>query len=139
MTTDHKNSNSTGHTFEFSLPWPEVTGNKAVRHTRTGGHYKTAEAKAYEGTVAQIVAAMGMGSLNNKKPLAGPLAVNWLLSPPDLRARDVDNLRKVVADALTRAGFWKDDSNKVLVVETFEWSDASHGGEVHLTVQGWKP
>lgn len=122
-------------TFEFALPWPTVTGNHAVKHSRTGGHYKTPAAKAYEGVVAQIVAGMGMGSLLGKKPLGGPLAVSWLLSPPDRRARDVDNVRKVVADALTRAGFWADDSNKVLVRESFEWSDPSPGGEVSLLVE----
>ena len=122
-------------TYEFALPWPTVTGNHAVKHTRTGGHYKTPEAKAYEATVAQIVAGMGMGSLLGQKPLDGPLIVSWLLSPPDRRARDVDNARKVAADALTRAGFWSDDSNKVLVEEHFVWSDPSPGGEISLLVE----
>jgi crossover junction endodeoxyribonuclease RusA len=121
--------------YEFSLPWPAATGNHAVKHTRTGGHYKTPQAKAYEAVVAQIVAAMGLGNLLGKKPLAGPLAVSWLLSPPDRRARDLDNLRKVVADALTRAGFWEDDSNKVLVRESFEWADSTPGGEISLLVE----
>ena len=123
------------NTYEFSLPWPKVTGNHAVKHTRAGGHYKVPEALAYEALVAQIVAAMGMGSLAGQKPLAGPLRVDWLLSPPDRRARDVDNVRKVVADALTRAGFWADDSNKVLVREAFEWAESSPGGEVSMTVE----
>lgn len=122
-------------TFEFALPWPTVTGNHAVKHTRTGGHYKTADARAYEATVAQIVAAMGLGHLLGKKPLEGPLVVSWLLSPPDLRARDMDNARKVAADALTRAGFWVDDSNKVLVEEHFVWTDASPGGQISLLVE----
>ena len=122
-------------TFEFALPWPTVTGNHAVKHTRTGGHYKTADARAYEATVAQIVAAMGLGSLLGQKPLDGPLVVSWLLSPPDLRARDMDNVRKVAGDALTRAGFWKDDSNKVLVEEHFVWTESSRGGEVSVLVE----
>lgn len=121
--------------WEFSLPWPTATGNHAVKHTRTGGHYKTPAAKAYEGAVAQIVAAMGMGNLLGQKPLGGPLSVSWLLSPPDRRARDIDNLRKVVADALTKAGFWVDDSNKVLARESFEWADSTPGGEVSLLVE----
>jgi crossover junction endodeoxyribonuclease RusA len=124
-----------GLTYEFSLPWPSATGNHAVKHTRTGGHYKTPEAKAYEAVVAQIVAGMGMGSLLGQKPLGGPLAVSWLLAPPDRRARDVDNVRKVVADALTRAGFWADDSNKVLAREIFEWSEPTRGGEISLLVE----
>lgn len=122
-------------TYEFALPWPSATGNHAVKHTRTGGHYKTAEAKAYEAVVAQIVAGMGMGSLLGRQPLGGPLEVSWLLAPPDRRARDVDNVRKVVADALTRAGFWADDSNKVLRRESFEWTDPVPGGQIFLTVE----
>lgn len=135
MRTENKNSNLEKTSFEFSLPWPSVTGNRSVRHAGKGVHYKTPEARAYEGAVAQIVASMGMGCLMGKKPLAGPLKVVWLLSPPDRRSRDVDNARKVTADALTRAGFWVDDSNKVLVDEHFIWAEPSRGGEMHLTVE----
>ena len=106
-----------------------------MKHTRTGGHYKTPAAKAYEGVVAQIVAGMGMGNLLGQKPLDGPLIVSWLLAPPDRRARDVDNARKVAADALTRAGFWVDDSNKVLVEEHFVWTDPVPGGGISLLVE----
>jgi crossover junction endodeoxyribonuclease RusA len=121
--------------YEFALPWPKVTGNHAVKHTRTGGHYKTPAAKEYEALVAQIVAGMGLGTLLGKKPLEGPLIVSWLLAPPDKRARDVDNARKVAGDALTRAGFWKDDSNKVLIEEHFVWTDTTPGGEISVLVE----
>lgn len=122
-------------TYEFQLPWPKVLGNHATKHTRSGGHYKVAEAVAYDALIGQIVAGMGMGRLTSQKPLAGPLSVSWLLGPPDNRARDVDNVRKVVADALTKSGFWKDDSNKVLVREVFEWTQAMPGGAIGLTVE----
>jgi crossover junction endodeoxyribonuclease RusA len=126
---------TTGLTYEFELPWPKVLGNHATKHTRAGGHYKVPEAVAYDALVGQIVASMGMGRLTAKKPLAGPLSVSWLLAPPDARARDVDNVRKVVADALTKAGFWKDDSCKVLVREAFEWTKPMPGGAIGLTVE----
>jgi crossover junction endodeoxyribonuclease RusA len=122
-------------TYEFQLPWPKVLGNHATKHTRAGGHYKVPEAVAYDALIGQIVASMGMGRLTSQKPLAGPLSVSWLLGPPDNRARDVDNVRKVVADALTKSGFWKDDSNKVLVRESFEWTQAMPGGAIGLTVE----
>lgn len=122
-------------TYEFELPWPKVLGNHATKHTRAGGHYKVPEAVAYDALVGQIVASMGMGRLTSQKPLDGPLSVSWLLGPPDNRARDVDNVRKVVADALTKSGFWKDDSNKVLVREAFEWTQAMPGGAIGLTVE----
>lgn len=117
------------------MPWPRVLGNHATKHTRAGGHYKVPEAVAYEALVGQIVASMGMGRLTDQKPLGGPLSVSWVLGPPDNRARDVDNVRKVVADALTKAGFWRDDSNKVLVRETFDWTRATPGGAIGLTVE----
>lgn len=122
-------------TYEFELPWPKVLGNHATKHTRAGGHYKVPEAVAYDALVGQIVASMGMGRLSSQKPLDGPLSVSWLLGPPDNRARDVDNVRKVVADALTKSGFWKDDSNKVLVRESFEWTKAIPAGAIGLTVE----
>ncbi len=122
-------------TYEFELPWPKVLGNHATKHTRAGGHYKVPEAVAYDALVGQIVASMGMGRLSSQKPLDGPLSVSWLLGPPDNRARDVDNVRKVVADALTKSGFWKDDSNKVLVRESFEWTKVIPAGAIGLTVE----
>lgn len=120
-------------TFTFELPWPP-TGNHATRHTRTGGHYKTRETLAYRGLVAQIVAAMGMGNLLGKQPLSGPLAVEWVLGPPDRRSRDVDNVRKECADALTLAGLWADDSCKVIRRESFEWTEPVREGRVLVTV-----
>ena len=122
-------------TYQIELPWPAVTGNRAVRHTRSGGHYKMPQAGAYEAAVALIVAGQGVGGQKGRKGLVGPLNAFWLLAPPDRRARDIDNVRKVVADALTRAGFWTDDSNKVLRRESFEWTDPVPGGRIALTVE----
>lgn len=122
-------------TYEFELPWPKVLGNHATKHTRSGGHYKVAEAVAYDALVGQIMGGLGMGRLNSQPPLVGPLRVSWLLAPPDGRARDMDNVRKVVADALTKAGFWVDDSNKVLSRESFEWTSPMPGGAIGMTVE----
>lgn len=118
------------HTLEIELPWPP-TGNNATRHTRTGGHYKTAQAVAYRTQVARTIAAL---KASFGLPLAGPLTVSWILSPPDRRARDVDNARKELADALTLAGLWTDDSNKVIRSERFQWTDPEPGGRVYLSV-----
>lgn len=118
--------------YQLEIPWPSVTGNHAVKHTKTGGHYKTAKAVAYEAAVSAIVLGQGLGYPNTLK---GPLRAIWLLAPPDRRARDVDNVRKTVADALTKAGFWADDSCKVLVREEFEWTAPEPGGVVFLTVE----
>ena len=114
----------------LELPWPP-TGNHATKHTRSGVHYKTREAALYRSQVRNAVYLLGLTCL----PLLGPLEASWLLSPPDRRARDVDNVRKELADALTLAGFWLDDSCKVIRRERFEWTDPTPGGRVHLTVE----
>lgn len=120
-------------TFTFELPWPP-TGNHATKHPSAGVHYKTPKARAYRGLVAQILGGMGRGSLLGQKPLAGPLHVEWVLAPPDRRARDVDNVRKECADALTLAGLWADDSCKVIRREVFEWAEPVRDGRILVTV-----
>jgi Holliday junction resolvase RusA-like endonuclease len=119
----------------IELPWPPVTGNHAVKHSRAGGHYKTSEARAYELTVARQVEAARAAFLLPAGAMPGPLAVTWVLAPPDRRSRDCDNVRKVVGDALTRAGLWTDDSNKVLRREVFDWTDPWPGGQILLTLE----
>jgi len=116
-------------TIELELPWPP-TGNHATKHTRSGVHYKTPEAVRYRAAIAQLLGWKGLG----KEPLAGPLKVDWLLAPPDRRARDVDNARKEAADALTLGKLWVDDSNKVIRKETFIWTDPEPKGKIFLTI-----
>lgn len=116
-------------TLVLELPWPP-TGNHATKHTRSGIHYKTAEAKAYRAAITQLLGWKGLGI----DPLTGPLKVEWLLAPPDRRARDVDNVRKECADALTLGKLWADDSNKVIRDEHFIWTDPVENGKVLLTV-----
>lgn len=114
----------------LELPWPP-TGNHATKHTRSGVHYKTREAGLYRSTVRnEVYGLMALGL-----PLAGPLSVSWLLAPPDRRARDVDNVRKECADALTLAGLWTDDSCKVIRRERFDWTEPVPGGRVMLEVE----
>lgn len=121
-------------TFSFELPWPP-TGNTATRHTRSGSHYTTAKVLSYRALVLRTLASVGLGSLTSKKPLLGPLSVSWVLAPPDAtKSRDIDNHRKVLADALTLAGLWTDDSNKVIRKETFEWTDPEAGGKVFISI-----
>lgn len=101
----------------LQLPWPaKSTGNHATKHTRGGVHYTTATAKAYRARVAAGIAGAGL-----VLGLPGPLQVEWQLTPPSGHGVDVDNVRKTVADALTLAGFWADDSNKVIRREVFDW------------------
>lgn len=139
LTNERAGENHSGvvsnSSWSIELPWPPVTGNRAVRHAGRGVHYKTREAQAYDAAVAAIVVALGVGQGAGRKALGGPLVAEWVLAPPDRRARDLDNLRKVCADALTKAGLWKDDSNKVLLRESFIWTEPVAGGSVFLTLE----
>lgn len=73
------------------------------------------------------------------KRLPGPLWVEWQVAPPDKRGRDEDNLRKVVQDAITLGGLWRDDSNRVIRATLFRWLDPVPGGAVHLWVRPYEP
>lgn len=87
----------------LQLPYPP-TGNHAVKHTRNGGHYLTREAQAYRTVVRTILLKK-----RPEPPYDAPVRVVCEISPPDRRRRDMDNVWKVVADALTLAGVWRDD------------------------------
>jgi len=113
-------------TVTIELPYPGRTGNHSVRHTATGRHYVSKEALAYRALVSQ--------ALRGRRAPPGPISVAWTFVPPDRRARDADNLLKVVKDALTLAGFWADDSNKVIQRGDWEWVEPEKGGSILLTV-----
>jgi len=88
------------------LPWPP-TGNSSVRHTTTGGHYRTKKYNDYRKEVAMRVIAIGA----HKHPLQGKLRVVLHCCPPDKRRRDIhDNLGKTLCDSLCAAGVFQDDS-----------------------------
>ena len=82
------------------LPWPP-TGNHAVKHAN-GAHYLTPEVARYR----RHVAALCYGA----RMVTGRYALHVHLSPPDARARDMDNAIKSIGDALVRAGWLPDDS-----------------------------
>jgi crossover junction endodeoxyribonuclease RusA len=88
------------------LPYPP-TVNHSVKHGG-GKHYLTADAKAYRVDVNAQVQAQ-----NAARGLSGPLVVVCELFPPSNRRMDMDNRFKTLADALTHANVWQDDSQIV--------------------------
>lgn len=113
----------------IELPYPPVTGNRATRHGG-GAHYRLPEAKRYRGAICMLIA-----SLRLNLGLTGPLTVDWVLAPPDKRARDQTNVLKEVEDCLTEAGLWTDDSNKVIRRTTVEWTEPVKNGAILVTVR----
>lgn len=104
---------------ELKLPYPP-SGNHMWKHTR-GKHYLTDVARDYYAQVAWNVAAEGkiLG-------LECGMTVVCQLHAPDKRKRDLENAWKVISDALTKAGVWKDDSQvrRLLI----EWMPEVKGG-----------
>lgn len=111
----------------LELPYPKTSGNHHTRHA-AGRHYLTDDALAYRQAIKAATQNYGL-----HEPLTGPLFVHVVASPPDRRARDFDNLLKPMLDALTKAGFWEDDSNKVIQKLSLEWGEPTKGGLVLLT------
>jgi crossover junction endodeoxyribonuclease RusA len=65
------------------------------------------EGRAFRQRVCSILAASGV------RPLAGRLAVQVEVYPPDNRRRDIDNVQKALLDALQHGGAYHDDSQIV--------------------------
>jgi len=85
------------------MPYPP-SGNHMWKHTRTGGHYLTAQAKEFYSQIKFMVCNQGLDVKTDR-----PLHVVCRICPPDRRRRDMDNVWKVVSDSLTKAGVWIDD------------------------------
>lgn len=99
----------------LTLPYPP-TGNHIWKHTRMGRHYLTQQARNYYQLVAEVVRKTGQDGL-----MTGKLHVECDIYPPDNRRRDIDNAFKVIGDACTKAGVWKDDTQiNRLVLERME-------------------
>lgn len=62
------------------------------------------EGRRFRARVVAILAAMRV------RPLAGDLAVEVEVYPPDRRRRDIDNVQKALLDALAHGGAYADDS-----------------------------
>lgn len=86
------------------VPYPRgVSGNHASAPGLGGARYLTKEHRAYRAEVARIIAERRIG------PILGRLALLVHVAPPDNRARDLDNVWKVVGDALQHAGLYPND------------------------------
>ncbi len=113
------------NTYNITLPWPP-SNNRYYRHNRGRTHISS-EGAAYRNAVAQIIKS-ALLDINTESPLRVRIECHM----PDRRRRDLDNLQKAAFDALTKAGFWADDSQvndyRVLRMPLFK------GGKLELTI-----
>ena len=89
----------------LQLPWPPSV-NQVWATTKRGNWYGTKIAKDYKAAVKYIVMQKNcQGSF----PKSDNIEYNLFVYPPDNRRRDLDNLNKVVCDALQDAGVYDND------------------------------
>lgn len=81
-------------TIKLRLPWPPSV-NHYYGHTRTGRVYLKEAGRLYRRKAAVEFARLGWPRLE------GPVRVHLILSPPDRRKRDIDNIRKAIYDAIS--------------------------------------
>lgn len=67
------------------------------------------------------------------KPFTEPVSVRVLLLPPNRARRDLDNFQKVLFDALTHAGVWKDDSQ--IHHMDVRWGPVIAGGRAEVEIR----
>ena len=83
------------------LPYPPSV-NSIWKPTGKGGIYKDAKAKAWATEAGWLVRASGV-------KVRGPFIFSLTAHRPDKRARDLDNISKVVLDALQAGGAIEND------------------------------
>ena len=109
---------------QFDLPYPP-----SVNHywRRVGARTLISrQGRTFRESVCSLLA------LRRLRPLEGWLKVHLQIFPPDRRRRDVDNIQKLVLDALQHAGVYHDDFQIVsLVTDRLE---PREGGQLVVTI-----
>lgn len=104
---------------ELSLPYPRVSGNGKTR-LGPSGVFSVKAARDYDLDVKKAL----VNSVWSGDAIRAQIEVHFDAWPPDARERDSDNVEKVLKDALTKAGLWSSDSNRVIRRSIFTWHDA---------------
>jgi crossover junction endodeoxyribonuclease RusA len=85
--------------------------------------------RAYQESVRAAVRGNTFGCINK------PCAILMIVSPPDRRKRDIDNLPKAVFDALTKCRIWSDDSLVDAMTITRRKMPVVRGGSLTLFIE----
>lgn len=113
-------------TVRLKLPYPP-TVNHVYGLGRKGTLYMKPEGKAYSERVAWMVKAACRAL-----KLSGPLAVSYIIHPPDKRKRDIANCEKVLTDAIQMSGLFDDDFQ--IAAMMLSRSEPELGGSVEVTI-----
>jgi len=108
---------------QLTLPYPP-SANRNVR--QACGHFYTVPAvREYRQQVKYI--------LRNAPAFTMPVSVAIMVYPPNRRKRDLDNVLKVLFDAIVRAKVLVDDSQVKRIA--LEWADVFEGGKVEMLME----
>lgn len=112
------------------LPWP-TSVNSSYRTTGSRVHLSR-KSRAFRGVCAGCL-RQGMGE-QKVDQFTGDVSVLLGFHPPDKRKRDMDNLFKIVFDALEFAGVIEDDSQIKHLQATLSRPDPDKQGHFWITV-----
>src|ERR1700740_2265062 len=112
----------------LSLPYPPAANN-LFRNVPGRGRVKT---DAYSAWLAEALIAL-RGQRAPKHP--GSFRATILLTRPDRRRRDIDNLVKGVMDALTKAGVIEDAHLAQSIHLAWAWDQITPGGAVSVAIE----
>lgn len=90
----------------ITIPFPPTTGNHQHVTLRNGRRMLRKDIIAWRDEVSYLVSQMKIRFLT-----LAPLSMHVDVWMPDNRKRDLDNIAKVVSDALEEAGMILDDSS----------------------------
>jgi Holliday junction resolvase RusA-like endonuclease len=109
----------------FSLPYPP-SANRLWRAVK-GRNIKTAAYRAW------MTEALWAINLARPGRIAGAYHLRIYATPPDRRARDIDNLTKALSDAIAKGGVVDNDSKARSVKAEWEGEPAK-GGAIRIVV-----
>ncbi|ANJ65538.1 putative RusA-like endodeoxyribonuclease [Pseudoalteromonas virus vB_PspP-H6/1] len=112
--------------YKFTLPYPpSINGYWRTFRNR---QIISKRGRDYVKSVGSEMLSLGLHSENIDYPVNFRMVIN----PPTLRSYDVDNFTKGVFDALSKCGFWVDDSQvqKLTVIK----GEKVKGGNVEIVV-----
>ncbi len=108
------------------LPMP-LSVNNLFAHGNVKGRVRRFPTKKYKAWRKEAVLRIRVARLPR---FTGPVAIKLTITPPDARARDIDNYSKGILDALVEAGVLKDDSQVQKLLSSWD-----HAGEVGAVVE----
>ncbi len=116
---------------KFWTPWPPSTNRVWKVGKDDRGRGTVFRSSKYDGFIHDVRALACAGDIPPIKR-APYYTLSIQCYPPDRRKYDVDNRLKATQDALTRVGFWEDDS--LVVAVTIDKNSPIEGGMLGVIV-----